>query len=47
MSAATFYASGKLLLSSEYFILDGAQGLAIPTVYGQRMEVTTLANTLQ
>lgn len=42
MSAATFYASGKLLLSSEYFILDSAQGLAIPTVYGQRMEVTTL-----
>lgn len=49
MSAATFYASGKLLLSSEYFILDGAQGLAIPTVYGQRMEVTNLqthTNTL-
>lgn len=42
MSAATFYASGKLLLSSEYFILDSAQGLAIPTVYGQRMELTTL-----
>lgn len=49
MSVATFYASGKLLLSSEYFILDGAEGLAIPTVYGQRMEVTNLpsvANTL-
>jgi mevalonate kinase len=49
MSAATFYASGKLLLSSEYFILDGAQGLAIPTVYGQRMDVTNLpthTNTL-
>lgn len=42
MSAATFYASGKLLLSSEYFILDGAQGLAIPSVYGQRMEATNL-----
>lgn len=49
MSAATFYASGKLLLSSEYFILDGAQGLAIPTVYGQQMDVTNLpthTNTL-
>lgn len=49
MSAATFYASGKLLLSSEYFILDGAEGIAIPTVYGQRMEVTNLqthTNTL-
>ena len=49
MSVATFYASGKLLLSSEYFILDGAEGLAIPTVYGQRMEVTNLpsvTNTL-
>lgn len=42
MNSATFYASGKLLLSSEYFILDGAEGIAIPTVYGQRMEVATL-----
>lgn len=49
MSASSFYASGKLLLFSEYFILDGAQGLAIPTVYGQRMDVTNLpthTNTL-
>ncbi|MEE1961171.1 GYDIA family GHMP kinase [Allomuricauda taeanensis] len=35
----TFYSNGKLLLSGEYAILDGALGLAIPTSYGQSLEV--------
>lgn len=35
----TFYSNGKLLLSGEYAILDGAVGLAIPTKYGQSLEV--------
>jgi len=35
-----YYSNGKLLLSAEYLILDGALGLALPTSYGQSMEVT-------
>lgn len=35
-----FYSNGKLLLSGEYGILDGALGLAIPTKYGQSLEVS-------
>ncbi|WP_306012359.1 MULTISPECIES: GYDIA family GHMP kinase [unclassified Allomuricauda] len=34
------YSNGKLLLSGEYAILDGALGLAIPTSYGQSLQVT-------
>lgn len=34
-----FYSNGKLLLSGEYAILDGARGLAIPTSYGQSLQV--------
>jgi len=34
-----YYGHGKLLLSSEYFVLDGAKGLAIPTKVGQEMGV--------
>lgn len=35
-----FYSNGKLLISGEYAILDGALSLAIPTKYGQKMEVS-------
>ncbi len=35
-----YYSNGKLLLSAEYLILDGALGLALPTSYGQSMEVS-------
>ncbi len=34
-----FYGHGKLLLSSEYFVLDGALALALPTQYGQKLVV--------
>jgi len=34
-----FYGHGKLLLSGEYFILDGAKSLALPTSIGQTMTV--------
>ena len=37
----TFYSHGKLLLTGEYVILDGAKGLAIPTKKGQSLIVTT------
>lgn len=35
-----FRANGKLLLSGEYVVLDGAMALAVPTKYGQDMIVT-------
>lgn len=34
-----YRANGKLLLSGEYFILDGAWGLALPTRLGQKLHV--------
>lgn len=37
-----FYSNGKLLLSGEYVVLDGAKALAIPTKYGQTLEVTEI-----
>ncbi len=38
----TFYSHGKLLLTAEYAILDGALGLALPTKMGQKMTVESL-----
>lgn len=35
-----YYSNGKLLLSGEYLILDGATGLALPTSLGQEMHVS-------
>lgn len=32
-------ANGKLLLTSEYFVLDGAEALAVPTIFGQELEI--------
>ncbi len=34
-----FHAHGKLLLSGEYFVLDGALALAVPTTRGQQMKI--------
>jgi len=34
-----FYSNGKLLITSEYLVLDGAVALALPTVYGQNLIV--------
>ena len=34
-----YYSNGKLLLTAEYGVLDGAQALAVPTKYGQSLEV--------
>ncbi len=33
----TFHANGKLLLTAEYFVLDGATALALPTKFGQSL----------
>lgn len=37
-----YRSNGKLLISGEYFVLDGALSLAIPTKMGQSMVVTIL-----
>ena len=34
-----YYSNGKLLLTGEYLVLDGAQSLAVPTLYGQSLSV--------
>jgi len=35
----TFYSNGKLLITGEYLVLDGALALALPTQFGQYMVV--------
>jgi mevalonate kinase len=37
----TFRSNGKLLLTAEYAVLDGAMALAVPTTYGQSLSVIT------
>ncbi|MEN8765808.1 MAG: GYDIA family GHMP kinase [Wenyingzhuangia sp.] len=39
-----YYSNGKLLISGEYLVLDGAISLALPTVYGQSLEVFSSDN---
>lgn len=39
MSAKVFYSHGKLLLTGEYLVLDGAKALAVPTNKGQYLTV--------
>lgn len=39
-----FYAHGKLLLTGEYLVLDGAPALAVPTQKGQWLQVTSQNN---
>ncbi|GGD19975.1 GYDIA family GHMP kinase [Flavobacterium orientale] len=36
----TFYSNGKLLITGEYLVLDGAKALALPTKFGQSMHVS-------
>ena len=43
----SFYSHGKLLISAEYAVLDGALALALPTKFGQFLSVeSTTKNTL-
>lgn len=35
-----FYSNGKLLITGEYLVLDGAKALALPTIYGQDLCVS-------
>ena len=36
----SYYSHGKLLISCEYAVLDGAKALALPTKLGQRLDVS-------
>ncbi|QMU63038.1 MAG: GHMP kinase [Flavobacteriaceae bacterium] len=38
------YSNGKLLLTGEYVVLDGAVALAVPTTFGQDLVVETIEN---
>ncbi|MDO4763232.1 MAG: GYDIA family GHMP kinase [Flavobacteriaceae bacterium] len=40
-----FFSHGKLLLTSEYLVLDGALALAVPTRLGQEFLVEEISNT--
>ena len=35
----TYYSNGKLLITGEYVVLDGAKALALPTKFGQNLIV--------
>jgi mevalonate kinase len=35
----TFYSNGKLLITGEYLVLDGAKAFALPTKFGQNMTI--------
>lgn len=35
----TYYSHGKLLLTGEYVVLDGAVALAVPSIYGQSLDI--------
>ncbi|MEY8850163.1 GYDIA family GHMP kinase [Psychroserpens sp. XS_ASV72] len=39
-----FESRGKLLLTGEYVVLDGAMALAIPTKFGQNLTIETIEN---
>ncbi len=40
----TFYSNGKLLITAEYLVLDGAKALALPTKFGQDLVVESGEN---
>ncbi|MCA1965108.1 MAG: GHMP kinase, partial [Flavobacterium sp.] len=44
METQTFYSNGKLLITGEYVVLDGAKALALPTKFGQSLVVKSGIN---
>ena len=40
-----FYSNGKLLLTGEYLVLDGATALAVPTKFGQDLLVSKITES--
>jgi mevalonate kinase len=41
---STFYSNGKLLITGEYLVLDGAKALALPTKFGQNLIIEEGSN---
>lgn len=41
MTSKTFRANGKLLLAGEYFVLDGALAIGLPTQLGQSLQIAS------
>ncbi|WP_395045234.1 GYDIA family GHMP kinase [Flavobacterium sp.] len=41
-----FYSNGKLLITGEYVVLDGAKSLALPTKFGQNLIIEEAQNDL-
>ena len=37
-----YYSNGKLLLTGEYVVLDGATALAVPTKFGQDLIIKSI-----
>ena len=42
---ASYYSHGKLLITGEYLVLDGAKALALPTKFGQKLAVIKTKST--
>lgn len=42
----SFYSNGKLLITGEYVVLDGAKALALPTKYGQNLIIEETTDQL-
>lgn len=42
----TFYSNGKLLITGEYVVLDGAKAFALPTKFGQNLIIEEANNQL-
>ncbi|MFN2261209.1 MAG: mevalonate kinase, partial [Psychroflexus sp.] len=40
-----FYSHGKLLITGEYLVLDGAKALALPCKFGQDLSVQATSET--
>ncbi|MEN3325019.1 GYDIA family GHMP kinase [Mariniflexile soesokkakense] len=40
-----FYSNGKLLITGEYVVLDGASSLALPTKFGQSLKIETITES--
>lgn len=39
---SSFHSNGKLLLSGEYFVLDGAKAIGLPAQFGQKLDIESL-----
>ena len=47
MSVQSLYSNGKLLLTGEYLVIDGAEALAVPTQKGQALTVNEMGKGSQ